>query len=308
MIPFYLSILPGEHIYSWYARRFWLSGFFKKNNYLNKIGIKPIEMQANLPLSKSSQKVCRLGSKYSFGNGIASEATVFPLWALSMNQENYKYNRSRIHSCKVKSGLHVGGNSGITTEAIKWKACPECIVHDLKRYGVSYWHVKHQFQGCYICYKHGSSLITPENEARTLKNLFLPHQIENWMPSNVSSSSLHKEFSLFCSDLFDLSIKNSNRIAELKLSFWKLCNVKSSNARQKKLASRDLNSQLYADLGIPFLSSIFGPFTASHCMEQKRIIQTAALPSNPFKIIDPVFWAITLFWKRDELKLFEEII
>ena len=160
----------------------------------------------------------------------------------------------------------------------------------------------------YICYKHGSSLITPENEARTLKNLFLPHQIENWMPSNVSSSSLHKEFSLFCSDLFDLSIKNSNRIAELKLSFWKLCNVKSSNARQKKLASRDLNSQLYADLGIPFLSSIFGPFTASHCMEQKRIIQTAALPSNPFKIIDPVFWAITLFWKRDELKLFEEII
>jgi hypothetical protein len=162
MIPFYLTIFPGEHIFSWYARRFWLSGLFRKDNYLNEIGIKPNEMQANLPLSKSSQKVCRLGSKYSFGNEIANEATVFPLWALSMNQENYKYNRGRIHRCNVKSALHVGGNSGIKTEAIKWKACPECVEYDLKKYGTSYWHVKHQFQGCYICYKHGSTLIAPD--------------------------------------------------------------------------------------------------------------------------------------------------
>jgi hypothetical protein len=128
------------------------------------------------------------------------------------------------------------------------------------------------------------------------------------MPSNVDNSPLHEKFSIFCSELFDLSLENSTKLAELKLDFWKYCNVKSSNASQKKLASRDLNSQLYADLGISFLSSIFGPFTASHCTEQKRIIQIVALPSNPFKIIDPVFWAITLFWKRDELQLFEEIV
>jgi hypothetical protein len=308
MIPFYLTILPGEHIYSWYARRFWLSGLFRKNDYLNEIGVKPNEMQANLPLSKSSQKVCRLGSKYSFGNKIANEATVFPLWALSVEHEKYNLNRGRIHHCTVKSDLHVSGNSGIKKEAIKWKACPECIVHDLEKYGASYWHVKHQFQGCYICYKHGSTLIAPENEARTLKNLFLPHQIENWTPSNVDNSPLHKTFSIFCSELFDLSLKNSNKLAELKLDFWKSCNVQSSNARQKKLASSDLNSQLNVDLGISFLSSIFGPFTASDCTEQKRIIQTVALPNNPFKIIDPVFWAITLFWKRDELQFFEEIV
>tara|TARA_R110000772_G_scaffold186643_1_gene297807 strand:+ start:591 stop:1520 length:930 start_codon:yes stop_codon:yes gene_type:complete len=309
MIPFYLSVLPGEHIYSWYARRFWLSGFFNKSSYLNEIGIKPNEMLANLPLSKSSQKACRLGSQYGFGNKIASETTVFPLWALSMEHEKYNYNRGRIHHCNVKSDLHVNGNSGIRKEAIKWKACPDCIEYDLKKYGTSYWHVKHQFQGCYICYKHGSSLVAPENEARTLKNLFLPHQIESWVSSNINSSPLHKKFSVFCSKLFDLSIKKSYIFEDLKIDFWALFKIKSSNATQKKLISNDLNSQLYADLGSSFLSSIFNPFTTTpHSTEQKRIIHTLVKSSKSFKVTAPVFWAVALFWKRDELKLFKEIV
>lgn len=39
-----------------------------------------------------------------------------------------------------------------------WKWCPECLKQDLDLVGFTYWRVKHQLPGCFVCPKHGIRL------------------------------------------------------------------------------------------------------------------------------------------------------
>lgn len=40
-----------------------------------------------------------------------------------------------------------------------WRWCPSCLAQDSERYGVAYWHRKHQLPGVVVCNEHDTSLI-----------------------------------------------------------------------------------------------------------------------------------------------------
>lgn len=305
MIPFYLSILPGEHIYSWWLRRYWLSGAPEKHTYFKEVGVKASELQTNIPLSKSCQKVCKLNARTFDNPQIAQQATEFPLWVLSIDHDRYKYFKSRIHLTQVPAKLHGVHNSGVTSNVVRWKACPNCIEEDLNIYGASYWHVKHQLHGVSVCNKHATPLLVPKKKGRTLDSLHLPHQVDDWELLLETTTPTHYLFSEFCSNLYDLASKDSERLFMLKSEFWKICGSDSKSIKPDKSLTDTLEIELEVDLGASFLSSLFSYYSSPHGCHKRKIVNALASGATS-KYVDPVFWLVALFWKRKELGLEKE--
>jgi hypothetical protein len=305
MIPFYLSLLPGEHIYSWWIRLYWLSGRSNKALYFKEIGVKPDELKANIPLTKSCQKVCQLSAIILNNNQIAVQATELPLWVLSMSFDRYRFFRCRVHKNQVPANLHVANHSGVIQNLVRWKACPKCTAEDLERYGASYWHVKHQIHGVSVCNKHSTLLITPKQEGRTLKSISLPHQIRDWESLIDVMIPQHYLFSEFCSNVYELALKDSDLLILLKNKFWKICGVEEIRVKDRKSLIESLELEIEAELGNYFLSSIFSYYSSAYKTKRRKIVYTLYMSTN-CKYVDPVFWLVTLFWKRKELGLIEE--
>ncbi|MBE0354505.1 TniQ family protein [Pseudoalteromonas phenolica] len=307
MIPFYLSLLPGEHIYSWCARSFWLSGIYSKNDYLKKIGIKSIEMLPNLPMTKSSQKTCFFAKQYNESSCLGSIATTYPLWVLSVNSEKYNNTLAGLNRCTLKTDLHVARQSGISHMSSTWKACPNCTQEDLDKFGSSYWHVQHQLSGIFSCYKHGCTLQTPKERLTNLSCLLLPHQIEFWSDVAFELSEIQIEFSEFLHLMYNFALKDANELTQHKDKFWQLFNINGSNLSQKVAMAESIESEFVSDLGITFLSSIFSYYLDSNKTNRRKVINTIIASDTQYRYLDPTFWAVVLFWKREQLGLSQKI-
>lgn len=60
------------------------------------------------------------------------------------------------------------------------KACPECLEHDLRETGWTYWHLTHQFPGVWICTKHRLPLLQSSLKSNGVERFrwLLPHLAE----------------------------------------------------------------------------------------------------------------------------------
>jgi len=152
--------LPDETVYSWASRFHTLAGH-------------------RLP-SQTSQVVfggARRGAQHDLPTGLAAfaERTRGRLGsaqeiALTRTVLGY-YLAARTES---ESSLALAALSGSTAQGLKFrlgmltsrfranhplKACPSCMAEDKQAYGVSYWHLTHQYPGTWICLRHCAPLL-----------------------------------------------------------------------------------------------------------------------------------------------------
>ena len=93
-----------------------------------------------------------------------------------------------------------------------WKWCPECIKLDLNNLGISYWRIKHQLPGVFICSQHRTLLNVSTIPFRNRqKDFFFPHTVYKNCELQISI-----EYGLAI-DLCNISegIQNSTNIRQL---------------------------------------------------------------------------------------------
>lgn len=70
---------------------------------------------------------------------------------------------------------------------LKMRFCPQCAIEDKEAYGFSYWHVKHQLSGTFVCLRHKIPLI---NQSISRK------RFDNWPCCDVAGRRLATEIEL----------------------------------------------------------------------------------------------------------------
>jgi len=83
-----------------------------------------------------------------------------------------------------------------------WRWCPQCLKHDLEHVGFTYWRVKHQLPGVFVCSDHRTSLHEATIPFRRRQSTF-------FFPDNLPLDI--EAFSLCPADInYDLAIKLSS--------------------------------------------------------------------------------------------------
>jgi|GEM_PF-5823123 hypothetical protein len=303
MIPFYFAVLPGEHIYSWFARCFWLSGKLRREEYLRQKKVSYTDLRPNEPLSQAMALVCKTAVQFNPKLDLPMCATPMPIWALSMEPTTFLSFLKRYRGNIVSDDLHMR-EFDMLAGTQEWKACKTCIAEDIEKFGCSMWHTKHQLSGCLNCYKHAARLVTPEKRMSSMGALQLPHQINRWQYASGADSKLSQEFSEFYSRIFDMSIEDAACLSDLKYKFWKLLGIESRSVSQKQLACVDLETQLADTLGIPFLANMFTYYSEGKNSHNCGVLAgLTKIEAKGYRVRNPIFWVTALFWKRRELHL-----
>ncbi|MBH3362214.1 TnsD family Tn7-like transposition protein [Pseudomonas sp. URMO17WK12:I11] len=100
-------------------------------------------------------------ARMAWGNAenIIFEHTITPIFFPFQSERSQEavvaaLSGSQLGSIKYKIGLIAGRFGG----EHPLKACLDCIINDRTTYGLSYWHLSHQYPGVLICPKHGCLL------------------------------------------------------------------------------------------------------------------------------------------------------
>ena len=81
-------------------------------------------------------------------------------------------------------------------ESIELKSCPLCMQEDLKQYGETYWHLKHQIPYVTTCQKHKCRLVIRQREYKNeLNNNFILPDINDMNSVDYDVSETELEFS-----------------------------------------------------------------------------------------------------------------
>lgn len=212
-------MLPDELLYSVFCR------------YSNKIGVndfKPVSRDLfgteNIVLSWEfpshiNRLVDNMGVHSYSTEEIIFSNTMLPLYYPFLNVDRQRYAIEQMKSDNGK-GIHM--KLGVMASSVKvsnsLKFCSDCIIDDIKEYGVAYWHRSHNAAGVDVCHKHNmylrdkcplcNKIIAPKS-----KNLFTP-LVENCQNGDNLISNSDSCF-LRCDDSIHQRIRISKAVAFL---------------------------------------------------------------------------------------------
>ncbi len=80
----------------------------------------------------------------------------------------------------IESGIRALGLSGLFgNESMRWRACPKCMIADVRCCGVAWWHRQHQLPSSLVCARHAVPLmIFSVARYRTHERFVLPGDLE----------------------------------------------------------------------------------------------------------------------------------
>lgn len=96
---------------------------------------------------------------------IIKEQTLIPLFTYFLPRYSSKIIEAAISGNTANVCRHCQLPSFRGREKLQLYSCDQCIITDIRRYGVSYWHKSHHIPGCKVCSEHGVYLnesILPE--------------------------------------------------------------------------------------------------------------------------------------------------
>lgn len=77
------------------------------------------------------------------------------------------------------------------------KACLNCVLEDVARWGWAYWHLSHQFPGVWCCAEHGTPLCESLLKSTGVQRFFwiLPgtNHLRTWSPEEAEKFSVHQQ-------------------------------------------------------------------------------------------------------------------
>ena len=131
---------------------------------------------------------------------------------------------------------------------VSLKYCPECVVKDINKYGVAYWHRSHCVWCVAVCWQHGNWLKEVQRENR----FELPPQDQVYSEVVLANSA-------------DISVaKLTNELLkgglpwDISISNIRACYLKVLNTRNSKLKaySRDIQSRIEGTYSPEFLQAL----------------------------------------------------
>tara|TARA_R110001583_G_scaffold169301_1_gene322155 strand:- start:207 stop:794 length:588 start_codon:yes stop_codon:yes gene_type:complete len=70
-------------------------------------------------------------------------------------------------------------------------SCSRCVIEDIEKHGVSYWHKQHHIPGCHVCANHGIYLTSLELPERlTIDPKLLPEASNNFLEASNNPESV----------------------------------------------------------------------------------------------------------------------
>lgn len=208
MIYLNARLYEDELVYSWFARCWIKSGYINFSDFLKELygtrGKSSIEF-----LKKLAPDAETAVAKNISKERLIWEHTMFPQYARFISKENRDsaFN-SLLNGDNDYSRLLcvIRGNQG---KEKYLRYCPDCANEDRLKLGETFWHRKHQIQGCTVCQKHKCKLFDTEIKNKDTNSNLL-HAAEEIVPRNAEAdyniSEIEYKVSCYLTELFNAEI------------------------------------------------------------------------------------------------------
>jgi hypothetical protein len=292
-----VELLPDEHVYSAFVRERMLCGQMHINTrrFFEINGIDYHQMHSQLPLNTDLMSIILkmdLSPEQTLHTQLAH--TPVSLWLLSTPLCGAEYT--------------MPNNMAFTALNIdrRWRFCPQCIVADKAKYGVSYWHRSHQLCGAKICSIH-DHLLHSHDELKVL-DFTLPH---HWLDTAeaMSLQPWEIEWQPFIYRV-DRTIKEDplwpNRV-KAQIRIYLHCESTPLNLRDRRRFDV-LAKQMQDDLGQECMAGLFSSHRPERGRQTNILWATLSGQNQEAKVRHPLFWLAIIFWLRNELSECQHLI
>lgn len=169
-------------------------------------------------------------------NDLLQRHTLFPLYGLFLDaNEKQKLAAAMMADLPLNVSKVAKWGANQLKSAYSLNTCPKCTRDGIRRYGVSYWHLKHQIPGVLVCYRHGCKLQgkrMPTSGWDTLLNLPMEGD-------TIAASAAEIEFAQFVGLTLDLLLEHEPRGSPFRV-FNEAARelgilTRTGNVRRKKL-------------------------------------------------------------------------
>lgn len=300
MIGWDFSILPGEHLFSYLARYFWLSGTLKSNDFLKKLKLSELNLKPQFVYNPEVSKVIKnvmlpLLPKNTITSHIPSSA-----WSLIIDRAYYAKLNEKLAKGNINSNLHKADQHSINLNR-SWQACGECIKENTSTFGISYWHMQHQLPGSIFCYRHKTILRTPKLPTLFLRGLLLPHQISEWTDVVIEPEESMVDWGNFVDSVYFNLVKNPLIAHDLKNVFFDIIVKPPKISKKYWIKKQEI---IFEDkLGDKLLNLLFSNYSVTSNKSKENILASTLSTTNGnssgFK--NPIYWLALLYWQKDEL-------
>lgn len=155
----YPAWLPGETFFSLCSRLHFLSGHLRPAETSNQLfSLSERSIKHDLPCGLAAFELNTAG-RWGGAISIIEHHTIFPFFSpfqpdSSVAEALAQIRSSSIGPLKYQLGLVCGGFGADHP----LRACRSCMMRDVDLYGVSYWHLVHQYPGVVVCPEHSEVL------------------------------------------------------------------------------------------------------------------------------------------------------
>ncbi len=179
-LPAFLpDLIDGETLFSWAARYHRLSGgVLARESSYRLFGDVQAGLRHDFPanLDRLAQIT---GNTLGDIEDIANNRTLLAYFAPFLDQERYRSVLAQMLShCVSKLKPTLGILASRMGAIHPLKACRACMHADMRAFGVTLWHIEHQFPAVLVCRHHGEPLDAFQSgELKSLRRFLLPEDV-----------------------------------------------------------------------------------------------------------------------------------
>tara|TARA_R110002167_G_C12686466_1_gene651972 strand:+ start:2227 stop:3177 length:951 start_codon:yes stop_codon:yes gene_type:complete len=307
MISNQFTPLPDEHIYSWTARLFRLSGYPSVSSFLKRYNGSFKNLNANYAFESAAFSIIKNSESAEKKQKLLWKNTIFPVSLISIpNQASYSLN-NHFNFSELSDITHMNEQL-LFGFSRNWHACSSCMTEDEEKYGMSYWHVEHQLPSVISCQKHNRILLKPTDGLKNLSTLTLPFLINSWVPIIDKPASSILEWNNFILKVHQLSIEDKLFISRLRCQINDKIKIESKY-RNKRIDWCDEHTLSFETaLGKSLLKHLFRAYSVNSKSGKPRILASFLAPQNNGLLLrNPVYWLALAYWLKTELPQLDKV-
>lgn len=180
-----------------------------------------------------------------------------------------------------------------------WKYCTHCIAEDKKKFGVSYWHNKHQLPSITHCTQHNVPLfIAPK--MKTFQDLVLPQYILPSTTENIANSQVLLDWSHFIVSTFEL-LKDKEELGNyLRNALVNTLSFPSNKVVKINEQCMDYMDQFENDMEQELLRHLFRYYNRDTRKRRLNLIKSILLCDDNVTVRNPVYFLVILYWVKNK--------
>ena len=301
MIYCQFPLLPDEHLYSWFVRLYWLSGFPDMVSFHKFLGLSSRSFKSQQLFDSTLMAIAKLAAKSESLKDVIIKSTPMAIWTVSTPQLA-KVNASDLES-ELSKYQHMNEQLMFNFDT-SWLSCAVCRDEDTSRYGTSYWHLTHQLPSITRCSKHGERLEVAAEQVKNLYKKTLPHHVEHWLDCAHEQSNSIDEWESFLFNIHKRCTENATFGPRLRKKIEDQLGFTGESPTHKKNQCETLNPLFEIALGQRLLRHLFRFHAKPKSQRQGNILAIILVNHYGLKgVSNPIYWLTLAYWLRDEIKL-----